>query len=248
LRLSIIFFIHSELLLSYAEKGEDWKERGELAKNRLKAKREEALLSATRLYERCSAVKSKCLPPGDLDGDKRPAGEAADGQSTKKRKIGPSDLESDPRSVVGQRMGREFQDGKFYFGTVKEYVPCSKSDEDLDLWEIVYDDGEYVYLKDRHLLFPTWCHFCSQITHHFSLFHFIHLSVAKIWTLRNSKKRWRIMKSKRPTTKRPTTKTHCNAISWSEEHRGGELWFGCMGAEKLLLRPPARTTKKYSFQ
>lgn len=52
---------------------------------------------------------------------------------------------ADPQSFLGKRVARYFggeDDKKLFFGTVNEFVPAGNVVDGVDLWSVIYDDGD----------------------------------------------------------------------------------------------------------
>jgi len=52
------------------------------------------------------------------------------------------EAQSDPRSLIGKRIAKEFDEGVF-FGSIEEYLPAgSVDDADVEMWSVKYDDED----------------------------------------------------------------------------------------------------------
>lgn len=56
-----------------------------------------------------------------------------------------------PKPYLNRRIAKDF-DGDVYFGHVKSYVPSTDNDEGVDLWSIVYDDGDAEDFEEDELM------------------------------------------------------------------------------------------------
>ena len=52
------------------------------------------------------------------------------------------EAQTDPRSLIGKRIAKEFDEGVF-FGLIEDYLPAgSVDDADVEMWSIKYDDED----------------------------------------------------------------------------------------------------------
>lgn len=80
---------------------------------------------------------------------KRPSGEES-ADSRKKAKKSPPKLTKPKKEYVGDRVAKFFDDDDPFFGTIEE---CwYDSEDDMDLWRIVYDDEDTEDLQEEELL------------------------------------------------------------------------------------------------
>lgn len=130
---------------------------------RLANKAKDAAEAAGLLAEKSIAVKEliesrkpkKRPPPPPA-----PAVHDGDGSSQQQsaKKMKPTDstgtpapaAEVDPQSYVGRRVAKYF-DVVLYYGSVREYTPPDLNDESVDLWNILYDDGDNEDLERKEL-------------------------------------------------------------------------------------------------
>jgi hypothetical protein len=146
----------TDALLLYVQVGEKSKTADEARKIRMENKLKDAKETAAILEGKSAAVrnllesrkpkkKAVAAPPPAVAA-------AATGQpsAAKKRKTSnapnPSpDVSVDPLSYVSKRVARYFgedDDKKLYFGTVAEFVPAGNVVDGVDLWSVIYDDGD----------------------------------------------------------------------------------------------------------
>jgi len=56
----------------------------------------------------------------------------------------------DPQSYVGRRVAKYF-DTELYYGSVREYTPPDQNEDFVDLWNILYDDGDFEDLERNEM-------------------------------------------------------------------------------------------------
>ena len=61
-------------------------------------------------------------------------------------------VRSNPTSYVNRRIVKRFENGLWYFGNVRDYVPIESTNESEDLWNILYDDGDTEDLEVNELV------------------------------------------------------------------------------------------------
>jgi hypothetical protein len=159
--------------LRYAKAAEHSKVKAEVRKMRLANKVKDAEEAAKLLAEKSSSVKALIE---SRTNKKRPAlppatavnvgGTVPEQQSAKKMKpnesasvlaaaeasttTSPTKSAFDPQSYVGRRAAKYF-DSELYYGLVREYTPPDQNEDGVDLWNILYDDGDYEDLERKEL-------------------------------------------------------------------------------------------------
>lgn len=103
-----------------------------------KQKQKPAAASTGSEKKRAASSDAKAKSPASKKpkaGKKSPPPSAADAESK-------PDPAVDPQSVVGMRIGKFFQDSELYFGKIESFYKATETDDRVDLWNIVYDDGD----------------------------------------------------------------------------------------------------------
>lgn len=153
----------------YHSKGEGWSERDSNRRKLLEKKVEGAKAAAEKLAENIIVVKDNLAAKRERKqraaaaaSDKRPATDGKDKSSpNKKAKTTTDDSNKksppattaeaegnkpnpavDPQSVVGLRIGKYFQDNELYFGEIEGFYKANETDDRVDLWNVIYDDGD----------------------------------------------------------------------------------------------------------
>lgn len=112
-----------------------------VAKRNAEKQKAKAAASAARSNKRATPASSG----GSTDGNKLASGKKS--KTGKKGKgAGPAytgkDPAKEPNSVVGLRIAKYFQDNELYFGKIEDFYPQKDTDDKVDLWNVVYDDGD----------------------------------------------------------------------------------------------------------
>jgi len=126
------------------------KEAAELLAKRVQRVRESVAKRHEEKQKEKAAAAARGSNNDDSSGNKRAASADAQAPPGKKSKASKGfgtllkgkDPAKNPKACVGSRIAKFFQDNDLYFGTIETYIPSSQTDDKVDLWNVVYDDGD----------------------------------------------------------------------------------------------------------
>lgn len=57
-----------------------------------------------------------------------------------------------PRSWIGRRTAKYFNDDELFYGSIREFTPASENEDKIDLWGVVYDDNDCEDLEKDEIM------------------------------------------------------------------------------------------------